>query len=503
MKTSIKMLILASLLVGASSLANEGRDGRENSAERGTRGGGEFVQGADGNYYLRDLVDESICDRTTGVDMRKENPAIDAALNKIAALNWYFAASLKYEINKLAICMTKKLVQLNTKDWDSVIDYEPTNKEVGAIRLMGTNKVYTDRDLHAKIGKTDEERQTHQAFLIVHEAMHSFIPYDASQRNDSLRNAVATLEKVSRGEISIRKKFHQEMTTNQVAFPFDSPILKGNRLAIEFALASPEDQKATLLKVENIDSLNVEETTGVYEGHRSEISETLAARASKLLEYSGTDLSVLKKIVNSQQEILTFDALMVALSTNLAAENSQYREMVMKSKAMNAGPTLFLKMKSKDFTVSNLRVVGNAGYELLGIAERNGVPTPALSVRPYTVQEKDLIPAEVKGFIQLLVIYAEHGEFGWDLIHALVTQSDKFYAAFSVRELQTKLESMQTPVPREKVALLEALPQLSIGLRKVLFHEMETNVGPEAAFKLDQEIKWSQLVLPKNQNQRN
>lgn len=491
MKTLTTFSILLSLLFGTSiGLAH------------GTRGGGETVKGADGKYYLRDLVDKAVCDLTNGEDMRKTNPALNAALDKIADLDWYFAASLKYEINKLEICMTEDLIQLSTEDADSVIKSKPTNKKVTAIRLLGTNKVYIDRDIYNEIGKTEADTQHHQAFLIVHEAMHSFIPTWASLRNESLRGAVKTLEKVVKGKIATRRLLHRELTQHQVSFPFNSPILKNTRISVEFALASFDDQRSIFLKAEStggVDNLKIECTDGAYSDNAHELSKNLSARISDLLEESGTDLAILNAVVNSQQPVLTFDPLMVALSTTLAAENAKYQDMILNSKAMKNGPTIFQKMKSKDLTVGKFRIVGNDGYQLLGITKSQELPVPALSVLPYSVQEIKWIPTEIKGLLNFLEIYLKRGDFGWSLIQKLVSQNDNFYAAFGVQDLQAKLDSMQAvPVPREKEALVNALPELSRGFRAILYYHMETYVSPAAAQKLDQEINWSRFVLPQN-----
>ena len=140
-------------------------------------------------------MDPSVCENKDGTELRKENPEIDRILGRLARLDWYFAAGLKFEIDQLQVCMTRELIRLRDRDWSSVIEYRPKELEQAAIRFLDSYDVYLNKEIYASLSSRD------RAYLIVHEAIHSFIPSDAPRRSERVREAVKAISKVDSGAI--------------------------------------------------------------------------------------------------------------------------------------------------------------------------------------------------------------------------------------------------------------------------------------------------------------
>lgn len=476
------LMILA--LTPLASFAKEGGGGSD-----GTRGGGEILW-TDGQGRLRDLVDPSVCEYKMGTELRKEYPQIDQVLRKTAELDWYFAAGLKSEINQLDICFTKKLIRLRNQDRDSVVKENPQPRDQAAIRFLFSRDVYINRDYFNGMPESD------RAYLIIHEAMHSFIPYYTSRRNESIRAAVKTLERVEQGVIRSASKLHADLDRSSVQYPWTAAKLQAYRTAIEFSLASMDDQRELLLNTANLDSLFRIDLAKVnnylYAYHRTSIMVPASQRAESILANAGNDFELLDKIVNSP--VTEFDPLMVAFSVDAATENAEFQSHVLNSRAMRIGPSFFAKMANKTLLAGEYRIQASGGYELLGIptTELSKI-FPALTIRPYTASELHLIPSEVHGFMRFLAIQAKRGGEGWAVIRAVTSQSEAFYTAFSVKGLQAQLEYLSSPIAREKEYLKAALPELVNGFRITLNRIVSENAGKELADQLDREIDWTQL----------
>src|ERR1035437_7922958 len=167
-----------------------------------TRGGAQVIY-VNGKERLRDRVGG--CDYKTGIEMRAENPEIDQVLAKLATLDWYFAAGLKWEINHLDFCITGKLVRLRANDPDSVIVYKPQKIDQVAIRFIGSWDVYVNKKLYDGL----DPKTSDQTYLPIHEAMHSFIPLNAPRRNEKVRAVVQAISDVMDGKIKTTSMLHR------------------------------------------------------------------------------------------------------------------------------------------------------------------------------------------------------------------------------------------------------------------------------------------------------
>ena len=464
-----------------------------------TRGGGE-VESIGGLHRLRDLVDPSVCENKTGVRMRAENPIIDEILASIAKLDWYFAAGLKYDIDQLEICFTSELIRIPGEDFDSVIRQKPWHYRQAAIRFLESHDVYVNRHIYDLLPQQD------QAFLVIHESMHSFVPLDAPQRLESVRAAVKALANVYDGIITDSTQLHFALNRSSVDYPWVSRELVNSREAIEFALSSGQEQSQALLQSSNLNILfDLKDRRSrhlLYGFHQELFYRGPSEIVEKLLRTSPNSMEILDRILNpknTDEVIESFDPLMLAfyLVDEMTAE---FESHILSSQQMTKGPQFFLQMKNKDLVLENTRVIGIHGYDTLGITDfsqsfSNG-SIPALAVRPYTWAEKKLIPTNVHGFMRFIARRLRSGtDQDWEMVRSLLIKNSAFYDAFSVKPLLSKVTNISTPVEREKTYLTSALPELVRGFKSVLLESVTETAGTESANKLNQEIDWVRLGL--------
>ena len=182
----------------------------QEATDTGTRGGGESVD-VRGRPVLRDLVDNTSCDWATGRDMMAAQPRVNQILTALEGVHWYFGFQLRWEMESLHYCRTQNLVRVSTSDAGGLTIYaEAGDTEQAAIRL--NRSVYLNNTIYSRMDATS------QAFLQIHEALHSFIPMNSELRNGQLRSTVAALLRLESGAITGDQLLYQ-MSRNQVNTP--------------------------------------------------------------------------------------------------------------------------------------------------------------------------------------------------------------------------------------------------------------------------------------------
>ena len=228
MKQTTKTLFTATLLAFATitTQAQESAVLRTDATDTGTRGGGESVD-VRGRPVLRDLVDNTVCDWASGPDIiATQQPRVNQILASLRQAHWYFALLLRREMESLNFCRTESLVRINTADADGLTIYVEDTRQV-AIRVNGS--VYLNTRIYNRMDATS------RAYLLVHEALHGFIPMDSLMRNSQLRSTVATLGRLERGEIAPDQFFYQ-LSMNQVRVPHAISLNDTDRDALEAVL---------------------------------------------------------------------------------------------------------------------------------------------------------------------------------------------------------------------------------------------------------------------------
>lgn len=146
------------------------------------------------DQYVFDIIDQGNCLPEQGWKFAQERtPELEAILLSLRNAHWVFENQLRHEISQLSICeISKGLKQVPTDDSDSIVQYENvSNKHIVAIRRLATPSVILDSQQFALLNPLN------QALLLIHEAMHSFIPtYGLTKgRNSLIRNIVYNIER--------------------------------------------------------------------------------------------------------------------------------------------------------------------------------------------------------------------------------------------------------------------------------------------------------------------
>ncbi len=151
----------------------------------GLFGGGESDLDLLNRPRLRELIDKTPCQWISGEAFFSRVKEAHTALAALDEVHWYFADSLAREARSLKVCLTANLLRIPTDDEDGLTIARLNGRAQLAIRLR--DMIFVDKKLFEKMPERD------QGLLLIHEAMHGFIPMDAERRNEKLRSMVATI----------------------------------------------------------------------------------------------------------------------------------------------------------------------------------------------------------------------------------------------------------------------------------------------------------------------
>jgi hypothetical protein len=161
----------------------------------GTVGGGERI-----GKYLRDLVDQGTCRIQTGRAFAEEKtPNLANILKRLEKTHWFFAEQLRAEISRMRICMVRgKLQRIRTNDAGDFVYYAERAQMV-AIRSISDyydsskgQHVYRDY-VFVEEGSFNALNRESKPYLLIHEAMHSLVSGGPDNRNQRIRNIVASI----------------------------------------------------------------------------------------------------------------------------------------------------------------------------------------------------------------------------------------------------------------------------------------------------------------------
>ena len=169
-------------------------------------GGGESTKNPV-NPVLRDVVDPSTCTWVQGSEFLDELTHLPESLKSLDLVHWYLGLSLVREIQTFNICKTDAdLRAVPTEDYDTVTEYDFEGAQA-AVR-DGTN-VYIDMKIFRQMNSRSK------TYLLLHEAMHSFVAMDAKQRNSKIRSMVRTIFK-NEDKIISRSAFSYQVEMNEL-----------------------------------------------------------------------------------------------------------------------------------------------------------------------------------------------------------------------------------------------------------------------------------------------
>lgn len=199
----------------------------------GTRGGGESVQG-----QLRDLVDQNVCEWRTGEQVLSSTEGLNEVLDRIYSVDWYFGLLLRNEIERLRYCFIDELGRVPTEDPEGIVGVLSLEAKQAAIRWG--SEVYVSRPTWDLLSAKSKN------FLVIHEAVHSFIPMDTPLRNTKLRSFVRDLSLIEGSSEIVGEALEMSLQSNGLRLNRPLTRNRTSRQVVEFLLSSHESKRDLL-----------------------------------------------------------------------------------------------------------------------------------------------------------------------------------------------------------------------------------------------------------------
>jgi hypothetical protein len=473
MKTNWKQKALIALAVlNFASFAIAGADG--------TRGG-ESVD-VSGIPRLRDLVENTTCEWTDGRAMMNKNPLTAEILKRLAMVDWYFAEDLKQEIRDLNYCLTGRLVKIDTRDAENLVTVYSDKTFQAAIRL--NRSVYIDRANMGKMPLYD------QAFLLIHESIHSYMDYNDPMRNQKLRSMVKAVESVFKGNISTTKMLHLQMENNSINFPLSVDYLKNAKEAVTYVLSDYDARREIILKSQAVGRI-FEKIASINPAYLTTwhapliISSTLEELVTQAIQTE--DVEVLKKLLSDSEAIKE-----VTLSVLFSSENAQDSEVIGDFLSGRGDAQSFVGIIMRDLarhivTVNDQNRVIVPGMNLL--ATNGGDEVPFTSLEAHSYKSMGQASPKIKVFLSVLNTAMAKGDM--KLLGDLTFKNPDFYEAFGTEGIKEKLAETKFTNDMEKQVALRKVDTLLGGfwlMARVYLSEQNGNKKWDAfAAKIDQQ----------------
>jgi len=440
----------------------------------GVRGGGEVVD-VDGQYVMRDLKERAVFDCHSGTELMNENPLVFTILDKVKALDWYFADELKTEMGFLRFCFTGPLYPLDTHDRDLPVIPSPEISRFVAYR--DHSKVLIDEQLFHDPKLSPRQR----ALLLVHETMHSYLPMN-----------------VDDGSITDPNVLHQKMIDNDIQFPTEVENLDAYQKQVEFALyISESDREKAILASQTLEELTVQPVSGYA---KAKIAEALAPwdrdrvmnatyeilindLRSILLHGSDTDFeSILSKTYTN------IDPLVIALSISNELTPSRFTELLNSPNYHGVFNRIYDNMAQAKISYSDFRVRASEDLIIkLGLSREDGTPITSLSSQ----DASKCLPIEANAIVERLIWLARKGQ--WQAIEDNVTENIAFYAAFGFEKQRSQISNLNIYVKREKPHAMDKLSDLSQTLIDRMLDKMADELDDDTFAKLKSMIHFNQF----------
>lgn len=173
----------------------------------GARGGGEATN-LDGKPALRDLVDNTVCNWVPAKEFLPRLTHYPKIIRSLISANWVFSVELEDSGSELDICLVNgPLKKLSSEELNDVTVYSTATEQV-AIRY-GQN-IYLNLPLFEKMDAIN------QAYLYLHEVMHSFVGKIIPQRMSKLRSMVAAIRQ-NELHPTTEERFYYLMLKNDIS----------------------------------------------------------------------------------------------------------------------------------------------------------------------------------------------------------------------------------------------------------------------------------------------
>jgi hypothetical protein len=449
----------------------------------GERGNGGNTVDVDGITRLKDLVDKTICSWVDGEALINKNQILADALKKLSFVDWYFAQDLENEIKSLSYCMTGKLVTIDTNDYDSLVTAYHLKSEQVAIRL--NRAVYINESLMNSMPKYD------QAFLVIHEAIHTYIDQDAEMRNQKVRSSVRAIESVYKGNLASTRSYHLQMRNNAIDFPFTVEALTSRKDATLFIIGDYAEKRSIIMSENSVER--------VFDKVKNFPDYLLATWHQDLINYTNVenfvsqaiqqeDLLVLKRMIDAEASVRE-TTLSVLYSSEIAQNNQTIRDfLASEANIQELVSNTFNKISAHTVTKNGQGRLIIPGMELLA-KNSSSDETPFTSLEALNSNTYLDLRSELKAFIQHTILLIQNKND--KALDQMIFNNPEFYEAFATKDLKEKLNATSVSFELERTTALRKVDSLLNGFWKLAKAQIEPQVdrGEWNKFvkKIDQE----------------
>jgi hypothetical protein len=476
----MKVVILAGLLLGTSVYAQSNE----------TTGGGLGAYTSAG-LKLYDLVDPTTCSWQSGADLLDSNLEVQGYLAKIKKLNWYLEMKLRSEIQTLDFCWTKgQLKEPVTGAPPALMVYQTIAHVPVGIRLFNTKSVYVQSDRYQEMGPND------RALFIIHEALHSFIPLNATDRYHCLENMVVSISKIQGDPARESRSFNTTIKRSQLTIPSDVNFISDQNF-LQYAFANYEDRKTMILNSEIMQnellrkrdyeymaSLPLEDQDYLKQVKTNTVQELLSEFCK------ADDAAVIQKLDTQATDNFTMSLYCITTPgyLNRAVNNSTQNTTVLNNFIADFYAKLFPVFPS----IKNNRVIVTKNIDVLsGNPAINPQYRVALEVKP-AFQLATLTDAHPRLLQYAKVLTTTASMLTVDEWIKLVDQNNSFGKAFNFRALEIALNVLRSPIKDECEASALNLKAVYLGAIKGVIQMLRNENMHEHADRL------TKLVNDKN-----
>jgi hypothetical protein len=445
----------------------------------GTRGGGETVD-LNGRPELRDLVEQSVCDWRGGDDVVATTPHVRTIQRNVSRLNWYFALALEAEIRNLNYCITGALVRVRTEDEDGLTAVVTEGTRQVAIRLM--DEVYIDDTIFQRMSERS------RGYLILHEAMHSFLSWQEPQRNQKLRSIVRAVEGIEAGRISTRHSLALQMERNGVDFPADVSDLDAYQRQVTFLLGDFATRTQVLLAsngpVRFFEALKALNPNRLWAPHRG------------LLAQTNLESFVEEVIFHDSTEVLEFLARPSSIRTTVLAQatlkanaevNPRVQTWLEREAPVEHLVDLILTGLKERAVLNNGTQLIVRGQELLSL---NGTAdTSVTSLIAINNASWAQVSPEMRSYAQLIAKLLRDDDLA--SVERITVNHPSFYQAFGVNEIKSAIDRSRFTAQEKDLA------KRNVTVMAVAFW----NLVQDVALRDVPRARWQQVKSQINFNQ--
>ena len=436
----------------------------------GVRGGGHVVE-VNGKLELVDLVTSATCHWISGQELIQQSSGVSSILTKIEKLDWYLALELKREIEYISWCMTGSLYSVPANDNDSFVQQLTRGVQQAAFRY--NESAYIDQDKFNRLSPSS------QAYLIFHEALHSYLPMGLEMRIFKLQSLVSTIRRIDLGQITNRRSLHLNLSQNQMDFPLTVDKLDSHRKSLSFILGPIQDRLALVLKTKSPESLiqpNVRKAIPyLAKWDQLSVQNSESSISEVLLEiFKEGNLHEVQFVLN-EQTYERINPASVALSV--------YEELSPEVQELVKNSRYFAKIVQNGidylngirFSILNGRIISTENLQKLSSQCEEIEIRYTTSLSPMLRNKRCQLPTQLQAISNLLVIMARYNDE--QIIRSLFLKNQELISTLRFEHTLKNLENLNTPISRERALAINVLKDIQKSMKALMINTIQEKLS--------------------------